>query len=114
MLRSREPSNHRVQDKSSHFRESAACTTAIRGPRDRRAGIWPPEGQYDNGALPYVSMFPKGDSVHYYLVEVHQASSGVSALWAKGGLLTLSQTRWSIKWETSTQFTTGQNPAIAI
>jgi hypothetical protein len=41
MPRSREPSNHRAQGKSSHFRESAACTTAIRGPRDRRAGIWP-------------------------------------------------------------------------
>jgi hypothetical protein len=38
-----EPSNHRAQEKSSHFRESADCTTAIRGPPDCRTSIWPPE-----------------------------------------------------------------------
>jgi hypothetical protein len=40
--RPRGRSNHRAQGKSSHVRESASSTTAIRRPRDRRAGIWPP------------------------------------------------------------------------
>ena len=42
-----EPSNHRAQEKSSHFRESADCTTAIRGPRDCRTSIWPPQDAPD-------------------------------------------------------------------
>jgi hypothetical protein len=71
-------------------------------------------GSYNSGYAPSVSIYPL-DAIHYLVIEVHQAGTGYGALWSDAGLLTLeSGGGWIINWSSSSQFTSGQFPSVAI
>ncbi len=72
------------------------------------------QAQYVTGAYPTVSLFPISQT-KFFVMEAHQAQDGLGPLWSDFGILTLTDTSWTINWISAAEiFDEGQHPSIAI